>query len=152
MLSSFFDCRTSEASPSMTRHIVHSAHLGGNACLRRARESVFWPGMTTEITNQIAQCEVCRALETKQQKDSIRQHALSPRPWQRVAVDLSSRRQGVSSDNRNFSNFVEADHLRSTTSGAVIKHLKAHFARHGIVISDNDPQYSAEEFVVNSEL
>ena len=26
--------------------------------------------MTTEITNQIAQCEVCRALETKQQKES----------------------------------------------------------------------------------
>ena len=48
-----------------------------------------------------------------------------------------------------FSNFVEVDHLRSTTSGAVIKHLKAHFARHRIpevVISDNGPQLSAEEF------
>ena len=48
-----------------------------------------------------------------------------------------------------FSNFAEIDSLSKMTSRAVIKNLKAHFARHGIpdvVVSDNGPQFSSEEF------
>ena len=48
-----------------------------------------------------------------------------------------------------FSNFAEVDSLSKTTSRAVIKKLKAHFACHGIpdvVVSDNGPQFSSEEF------
>ena len=28
---------------------IHSSHIGAEGCLRRAREVVFWPGMTAEI-------------------------------------------------------------------------------------------------------
>ena len=71
-----------------TRQKVHSAHLGVNACLRRARESVFWPGMVSELQQLITTCDVCCSLESKQQKETICQHALPMQPWQRVAVDL----------------------------------------------------------------
>ena len=48
-----------------------------------------------------------------------------------------------------FSRYPEVVQLRSTTSGAVISHLKSVFARHGIpevVRSDNGPQYASKEF------
>ena len=48
-----------------------------------------------------------------------------------------------------YSNFLEVERLKSTTSNAVIQSLKAVFARHGIpdiVMSDNGPQYSSDEF------
>ena len=32
-----------------TRKEIHGAHLGINGCLRRARETLFWPGMSDEI-------------------------------------------------------------------------------------------------------
>ena len=48
-----------------------------------------------------------------------------------------------------FSRFIEVSKLSSTSSEAVIEHLKSIFSRHGIpetVISDNGPQYSAAIF------
>ena len=48
-----------------------------------------------------------------------------------------------------YSNFLEVDLLRSTSSSPVIQSLKVIFARHGIpdvVVSDNGPQYSSDEF------
>lgn len=30
---------------------VHSSHMGTEACLRRARECLFWPGMSAEMNS-----------------------------------------------------------------------------------------------------
>ena len=48
-----------------------------------------------------------------------------------------------------FSNFWEIDKLGGTTTKDVTTKLKYHFARHGlpsVVVSDNGPQFSSEEF------
>ena len=47
-----------------------------------------------------------------------------------------------------YSNFIEVDHLSSTSSQAVIKKLKTHFSRYGIpdkVVSDNGPQFACHD-------
>ena len=36
---------------------IHSAHLGINNCLNRARELFFWPGMSGEIRDHVSGCE-----------------------------------------------------------------------------------------------
>ena len=43
---------------------IHSSHLGAESCLRRARESLFWPEMSAEIKEMVASCETCRTYET----------------------------------------------------------------------------------------
>ena len=48
-----------------------------------------------------------------------------------------------------FSNFWEVDPLTSTTTAAIVRKLKGHFARYGIplvLVSDNGPQFSSQEF------
>ena len=48
-----------------------------------------------------------------------------------------------------YSNYFEIAQLATTKRSTVIQHIKSIFARHGIpeiVISDNGPQYSSEEF------
>ena len=30
---------------------IHNSHLGVNGCLNRARECLYWPGMTGDIKN-----------------------------------------------------------------------------------------------------
>ena len=36
----------------------HSSQLGIESCLRKARDSVFWPGMSSEIKEAVSQCSV----------------------------------------------------------------------------------------------
>ena len=54
--------------------------------------STSWPGVyiyrASQLEQDIAQCPVCQALDTKQQKETLRSHAVPTRPWQRVAVGL----------------------------------------------------------------
>ena len=66
---------------------IHSSHLGVEACLRKARYTVFWPGMNTEVSDQIKQCSICNEFQAKNQKLQMQSHELPDRPWSRVAAD-----------------------------------------------------------------
>ena len=130
---------------------IHNSHLGVNGCLNRARECLYWPGMTGDIKNHVSTCEACREYERSQTKETLKSHETPSRPWQYVAADLfelEGKSYLVTSD--YFSDFFELDHLRSTSSVYVIKKLKAHFARHGIpeqLVTDNGPQFTSRDFL-----
>lgn len=38
---------------------IHEGHLGIDKCKRRARQSVFWPGLNNQIEQLIHKCETC---------------------------------------------------------------------------------------------
>ena len=38
---------------------VHTGHLGVTKTLERAKDNIFWPGMTKEIQDYVLHCEVC---------------------------------------------------------------------------------------------
>lgn len=129
---------------------IHSSHLGVDGCLRRARECVYWQGMNEQIKSHVQQCDTCHAVDCNQQKETLRPHEMPDRPWAKVGTDL------FTFDNKDYlitvdyySNFWEIDYLTDTKSTTVIRKLKGHFARQGIpdiVISDNGPQFSSQEF------
>ena len=129
---------------------IHSSHIGVEGCLRRARVSLYWPGMDAQLKDYIQSCETCLATGAKQQKETMIAHDVKDRPWSKVGLDLfefNKKNYLVTVD--YFSNFVEVDRLEHTKSSDVIHKVKAHFARHGIpdtVVSDNGPQFSSEEF------
>ena len=66
---------------------IPQSHIGVG-CLRRARESVYWPGMTSAIKDYISQCKTCRSYETAQAKQKLCPHDIPVRPWTKVAVDI----------------------------------------------------------------
>ena len=47
---------------------LHQAHMGIQSTLRRARTSVWWPGMNVQLKQFIASCEVCNAFQTKNKR------------------------------------------------------------------------------------
>lgn len=129
---------------------VHSSHLGVESSLRRARECLYWPGISAEIKQFVSKCEACRSYETKNQKETLMPHDLPHRPWEKIGIDLfeyDGKDYLVTVD--YLSNFLEIDRLHDLTSKTVIKKLKAHFARYGIpnsVISDNGGQFTSDDF------
>nr|XP_002738307.1 PREDICTED: uncharacterized protein K02A2.6-like [Saccoglossus kowalevskii] len=129
---------------------IHSSHIGIEGCLRRAKESLYWPNMSAEIKDYIAKCDVCQTVGTRQQKETLIPHEVPNRPWAKVGTDqfvLNGRDYLVTVD--YYSNYWEIDYLPDTTAKTVISKLKAQFARHGIpdtCISDNGPQEVSEAF------
>ena len=51
--------------PEMLQQI-HASHLGITKCKQRAREALFWPGMTRDIENLVTYCELCNTYQNKQ--------------------------------------------------------------------------------------
>ena len=131
---------------------LHTAHQGIESTLRRTRGSIYWPNMNNEVKDYISRCEICLTYAPRQQKEPLLCHEVPDCPWTKVATDLfqlENKDYLVTID--YFSDFFEVDCLYSTTSETVIKKLKGHFARYRIpdeIISDNGPQFTAEEFRV----
>lgn len=144
-------CVVPEAIRSEVLQRIHAAHIGREGCIRRAREHVYWPGMTAHIKDYVSRCETCLKFSRTQQKETFYQPDTVPsRPWQEIATDLcviESQQYLVTVD--YFSNFAEVDRLNKTGASEVILHLKKLFARYGspeILRSDNGPQFSCGEF------
>ena len=70
------------------RERLHGAHSGIESCLRRARETVYWPNMTAEIKDYIAKCEVCATYQKEQPKEPLICHKIRSRPWETVGSDI----------------------------------------------------------------
>ena len=43
----------------------HSSHLGTESCLRKAKDVVLWPGMTNEIKESVANCQICADFQAR---------------------------------------------------------------------------------------
>ena len=54
---------------------LHSAHLGYDSMLRRARELLYWPGMAQDIKQTAEHCEACQRMKPHNQKETLRQHS-----------------------------------------------------------------------------
>lgn len=127
---------------------IHCSHQGPEACIRRAKDVVFWPGMTAEIRQMVSQCSVCNEFLHKQAKEPLMTYAIPTYPWQMVGQDLftiDSQNYLITVD--YFSDYWEMDILPDTTSETIVMLTKTQFARFGIpetVITDNGPQFRAE--------
>ena len=66
---------------------IHAGHLGITKCRARARTSVWWPGLSTQIENMVANCSTC-AKDRPELKEPLMSTSFPSRPWERLAADL----------------------------------------------------------------
>jgi transposase InsO family protein len=132
--------------------VIHASHIGIEACIRRARDSLFWPRMSAELKEYISKCDVCLAYRNSPGKEPLVQHEVVARAWSKVGADLcelNGRTLLVIVD--YYSNFIEVARVTSTTTRSIVKELKAMFARYGVpdvLVTDNGPQFISAEFAV----
>ena len=130
--------------------VAHASHIGIEGCIRRARETMFWPRMSAELKEYVAKCDICMAHRCSQGKEPIIQHEFAARPWSKVGADLcelQGRTLLVVCD--YYSNFIEVENTSKLNTAGISKALKAMFAIYGVpetLVSDNGPQFASEEF------
>ena len=129
---------------------IHSSPQGEQTCLRRARDALFWPGMTQQMRDELSKCGVCAEYAFSQPKEPLMTPELPSRPWSIVAQDLFSlgdENYLITVD--AYSGFWEVNRLNNTHAKTVILKSKQHFARYCIpdeVHSDNGPQFEYEAY------
>ncbi|KAL0195098.1 hypothetical protein M9458_008670, partial [Cirrhinus mrigala] len=129
---------------------IHATHIGGVACYRQAKETLFWPNVRSEIKDYVTNCAACKEYAHKQQKETMMSHEIPVRPWQIVSMDLyayGGKEFLIIVD--HDSDYWEIDQLPDLTADTVITRCKVQFARYGQpdqVITDNGPQFACEPF------
>jgi transposase InsO family protein len=128
---------------------IHTGHQGLNKCRHRARQSVWWPGISKELQEIIENCRICRE-SCKQRAEPMIPSAFPSLPWQKVGMDLFEfQKTTYLLVVDYYSRFIEIAKLSRLTTEEVVLHCKSIFARHGIpeeIISDNGPQFISESF------
>ena len=129
---------------------LHAGHLGEEKTLLRARETVFWPGISDDIRNAVKACDICQKHKPAQQKEPIIPHDVPSMPWVKLRIDIfehHSHHYLLVAD--YFSKFPIVRKLSNQTSGHVINLAKTIFAEYGIpavVYTDQGTQFVSEEF------
>ena len=124
---------------------VHVSHMGVSKTLSRAKDIMFWPMMSKQITDHILACQLCLTHRASNVKEPLIPHEVPQRPWQYIAADLftlGGQDYLITAD--TYSNYFEVDNLTCTTSRTIISKLKVHMARFGKVDSlksDNGRQF-----------
>lgn len=128
---------------------LHDSHQGIGKSRERARQSVWWPGLSKELEETVRNCPMCVKFQSPRAQPLL-PSKLPDLPWQRVATDLFEwKKSNYLLMIDYYSRWIEIARLEQTTSQCVINHIQSIFARHGIpetLISDNGPQFSAEVF------
>ena len=129
---------------------LHDGHPGVTKCRERAMSAVYWIGLSEAIKDAVGTCEHCQVYQRRQHHEPLRPTPLPSRPWEKVATDLyehKGRQFIIVVD--YYSRYIEVAHLQKPSSFGVICKLKSIFARWGVpdvLMSDNGPQYSSQEF------
>ena len=99
---------------------LHGAHTGIQSCLRRAGETVYWPGMNSDLTNYISKCDIFSSYQSCQAKEPLICHDIADRPWQKIGADAFTL------DGTDYlcvvdyySSYLEVNRLESKTAASI---------------------------------
>ena len=67
---------------------IHSSYLGIVKCKSRARETLYWPGMTSQIEDLVSKCTICVMEYRQNSKEPLMETETPDRPWSIISADL----------------------------------------------------------------
>ena len=112
---------------------LHNEHLGIEKTKERARETIFWPGITKQIEDVVSHCSTCSEYQNQYAREEMISSNVPDYPWQMVGTDLFHW------DGMDFllvvdyySIFIEIDRLHNLKSEKVISKMKIMFSRYGM--------------------
>lgn len=130
--------------------LLHTEHPGASRMKMLARSLLWWPGLDAEIENTVKTCSICQQMQNSAPRSPLEPWPVPARCWQRVHVDFFDFEKTtflLCVD--SFSKWIEVFPMRSTTAAKTIERLRSLFAAYGYpeqLVSDNGPQFSAQEF------
>lgn len=137
---------------------LHTGHVGAGKCKKRARNLLYWPGMSVDIEKFIFSCNICEKYRVSKPKDSLMSHEIPDLPFFKIGMDIctyGTKDYIVVVD--YYSRWIEVKMLKDKTAGTVIQKLKLIFAVHGfpkVIVCDNMPfaSYTFKQFAESYDI
>ena len=130
---------------------LHASHQGIERTKRRARQSVYWPGINSDIQNTVQACAKCQEYLPSQQHEPMRFDPTPSRPFEDVSADLFSyagKSYLVYVD--RLSGWVKISEFRQDPSSQqVISALRQYFVDTGVPVrirTDGGPQFASSKY------
>ncbi|KAK9704571.1 Integrase zinc binding domain [Popillia japonica] len=75
----------------LRRNMIRKIHINRNrieATIKLAKESLFWPGMNSQIKDIVQNCEICCKFADSQRKAPMQSHEIPIYPFKYVSLDV----------------------------------------------------------------
>lgn len=129
---------------------LHAVHQGRDKSLQRARQAVFWPGLTSDVSNSCKACEQCQIHQPSQQKETISRDPMPSRIFEEVGADFFEY------GDQHFMALIDClsgwpqiyAFNKAPTRKSTIAKLRLHFAMVGVpalLRIDGGPQFVSAE-------
>ena len=133
---------------------LRTAHQGIERTKRRARQTLYWPGINNDITNTVASCDKCQKhLPSQQQEPTPSGPEPTPsRVFEDVSADYflcSGRDFLVYTDRLSGWPVIYAFNRGNTTAHSLIRACRRCFVDLGVPVQfrcDGGPQFSSRYF------
>ena len=131
---------------------LHASHQGTRRTLARARQLVYWPGMSNDVTTNVIACEACQVASPSNPAEPLMVEDPPTYPFQDVSMDIFSHAGNhylVYADRLSGYPTVDACPNRDMKTGDVVSILRRNFALFGTparIRSDGGLQFASTEF------
>ena len=68
--------------------LIHESHLGMVKIKSRAKDTIFWPGMCSDIEEYVSKFTVCAQTQRSNAKEPMKPNEIPERPWSKIAIDI----------------------------------------------------------------
>ena len=127
---------------------LHASHQGEVRTKRRARQTVYWPGVDQDVSNTVKTCKQCQTHQSSQQKEPIIQEKTPSRVFEAASADFfqyAGRTYLVYVDRLSGWPCV-SDMSREATARNLTSALREMFSYTGVpavLRTDGGPQFTA---------
>ena len=127
----------------------HEGHQSFDRCYSRAAQSIWWPGMYSDVENYVKKCMIC-VKQSSVKHQPWTENPLPEGPWVEVGADVFQIRDELFLILVDYyTRWIETLPIRCQTSNEVVKAMKCLFARFGVpkkLRSDNGPCFASDLF------
>lgn len=111
---------------------VHETHSGIEKCKLKARQSIYWPNINSDIESFVGHCHVCIKYSNNNAKLPMISHEVPSFSWECLSSDIfhySGKDFLVILG--HFTKWLEVLELKSKTASEIISKLMSVFSRFG---------------------
>ena len=139
-----------KAKRLQTLQRLHAAHQGVERTLRRARQAVFWPGITNDIRTTVEGCEACQLYRAGQPKETMRSDPAPTFIFEEIGADYCEWKGHHLVITDRLSGWSQVySQASSPTTQSTISRFIDHFSMVGVPRSlrtDGGLQFASREF------